>query len=234
MSKMPLDARKNRLLRQLLTGNACKIPPRLPASLAGQLQEGGESVFATAIKSATSDQIARAAQITGPLDSRFCVETYKETQDPVWLWLSISLAAKPEEILPDAFQYLRQIAREFFRGVTDQVQSLEKVQIKPGKEFQEGIVHQSGRPPAFPNISDVLGFSQPGRNQFKAAASKLRTFSVTVGVEDLVRRAGLSREEAAAVLAISLGRNSPKVGPSTETIKKMAGKGRKSLRPSRT
>lgn len=79
--------------------------------------------------------MSQARQITGPIDSRFCVENYRRTRNPLWLWFSLSAADKPEEIPPETFAYLKQVGSKFFGGVMDQLRSLERVRITPGEEL---------------------------------------------------------------------------------------------------
>lgn len=229
MREKLVDARKSQALKRVLSGARESLPNNLPEAMVGQGKQGGESVFKTATKSATPDQVARAQRLTGLIDCKFCLHKYKATENPLWLWITVSIASHSGEIPPETFDYLKQVGNKFFEGFLEQLFAFERVQVMPGKDLQEGIVHLPNDSPKPPDIVGILGLSHPGRNPFRALASQFQALGVMAAVEDAVFQTGCSREAAHALVAAALGRTSPETGVSAETIRKIANKGKKLL-----
>jgi hypothetical protein len=229
MRRKFVDTNEANRLGKLLTADETKLPQTLSAALKGQAEKSGESIFTTALKVATPDHVARAQRVTGPLDISYCIESYRRTQNPLWLWFGLSEVKGPEDIPSEVFQYLKQVAGEFRKGILDQVQSLERVQITPDREVQEGAVHLPPEPPPSPDIAEVLGLLQPSRSPFQALARDLQAVSMVVAIDDLIRRTGCSHEQAYTALAMVLGRTSSDAGPSAEVVRKIVARGRKLL-----
>lgn len=227
MTRKSTDPHKALLLEYFLGAGENRIPDELSKALASQAKPGGESIFTTAIAEATPDQVERARSVTGTLDTHGYVKLYQKTNNPLWLWMSVFGSAKPEDIPSEAFAYLRRVGKDFFILLMEQISTLERVQIKPGREFQEGVERTSKAGPPPPDIAYILGLSKPGQNLFQAAARDLRSVSFTAAVKVLVRETGCSLENAYTALALATGRVSPETGPSTEAIRKFVHKGKK-------
>ena len=222
-----------RLLKSLADARTT-IPQALPASLEGQTRPEGESIFTMASRAATEAHIDRVAQVTGgPLDVEFFISIYEHTRNPLWLWMGLAVTGSPGELQPEIFRYLKQSADKFFKGVLDQVQSLERVRITPGQDYQDGFTSLGREQVPSPDIAAVLGLLYPGRNLFQAAAKDFQAISMAVASADLIHRTGCTQEQVHTLLAIVLGRGSSEKGPSTEGVRRIVTHGKKLLRKRR-
>ena len=136
------------------------------------------------------------------------------------------------EIPAASFSYLQDAGRKFFAGIVEQMTARDVLQMSEGATLDEGIIRQPERLPVPPNVSDVLGFSHPGRNPFRAAAQDFRALGTAVAVEDR-RKQGYRVEDIYEFLAKATGRVSPEAGPSVEQVKQTATRGKKLLAAAR-
>ena len=211
---------------QVKRSGPARIPAELPDHLLPFAAAGGASIVEVALAKATPEQVRRAQEVTGPFSYATVVGLWHKTQNPVWLWVSIHLSPKLDGIDPEVAKYLRGVAKQIFNEVVKQACLLEKVRIELGKEFEEGMVRQKPSRSASPDVASILGLARPGRNLFQAAAGDLRDLSITAAVEVFAREQRQSRDEAYAVMARVTGRISTEAGPATDSIRKIAARGK--------
>jgi hypothetical protein len=198
-----------------------------PSSLQPFAAAEGASIFQVAATKATTEDVDKVRALIGPIDSTLFVDLYQKTHNPVWLWLTIAVAQQPQDIPPEAFDYLRRAGSTFLRAVAEQVCSAETVRITPAMEVDEAISRRIGTAPPLPDVLQILELSHPGRNLIGAAAADIRDLSVAIAVENLVRKSHRTRAQSRAFVAEALGRNSAETGPVVASIKHMETRGRK-------
>jgi len=205
------------------------VSPSLPPFAAAK----GASIFQVAATKATAEDLDKVREQIGPLDLKFITDLYQKSQNPVWVWVAISMAQHPQDIPPEAFDYLRGAATQMWKAVVDQVCSHETVRIIPGMEIDEAVSRESNVRPSLPNILQLLKLAHPGRNLIRAAAADIRDISVAVAVQNFVTNVRQPRGRSRSYLAEVLGRNSAETGPVTASIKHMEVRGRKLARITR-
>ena len=198
----------------------------VPKPFEPYLKRNGESIFRVAANQATEEDVKRLQSLIGLMDANFFVDLYTKTNNPIFLWIILGSATKSEDIPPTVLEYLRSTGREIFKAFRDQMNTLEVVQIHPGKEFKEAFSRGSQEHPKPPKLLSMLGLASPSRNLVRSAATDFRDIAIALGIEDNARRSSGNREESLAFVAESLGRTSED-GPSIASIKKMDARGRK-------
>jgi hypothetical protein len=186
----------------------------------------GTSIFQTAATKATARDLEKVREMIGPIDLRFLVELYRKSHNPVWLWVAIAMTRRPQDIPPEAFDYLHHAGNQLWNAVTAQAYSLETVRILSDVEIDEPISRTKVSGPPLPNILQLLELSHPGRNLIQAAAVDIRDLSIAIGVEN-INKVYRNREKSRAALAEALGRNSAETGPAAASIKFMEARGQK-------
>ena len=199
----------------------------VPPSLQPYASAEGASIFEVAASKATADDLDKVRDRIGPLDRDLYIKLFQKSQNPIWLWIAIGSARQPEDIPPEAFEYIQRAGGELWGAVAAQACSLETVRVTPGKDLDEAITRGSNSSPPIPDILQILNLAHPGRHLIRAAATEIRDISIAIAVQSNALKTGQSREESRSLMAESLGRTSAEAGPSVISIRHMEKRGRK-------